>query len=89
MKNCLTIRAKKFRDWYVNIVVFICSGMTCPHCRSAVRIKNGKIKGTQRYKCKDCGCNYTVPLCAERHSKHVPNAFVFIWRALGFGAFPV
>ena len=38
--------------------------MTCPHCRSAVRIKNGKIKGKQCYKCKDCGCNYTVPsLC--------------------------
>lgn len=34
--------------------------MTCPHCRSAVRTKNGKVKGKQRYKCKDCGCNYTV-----------------------------
>ena len=34
--------------------------MTCPKCRSAVRTKNGKVKGTQRYKCKDCGCNYTV-----------------------------
>ena len=34
--------------------------MTCPHCRSAVRTKNGIVRGKQRYKCKDCGCNYTV-----------------------------
>jgi transposase-like protein len=33
--------------------------MTCPKCRSAVRIKNGHARGLQRYKCKDCGCNYT------------------------------
>ena len=33
--------------------------MTCPKCRSAVRTKNGKVQGKQRYKCKDCGCNYT------------------------------
>ena len=34
--------------------------MSCPKCRSSVRTKNGIIKGNQRYKCKDCGCNYTV-----------------------------
>ena len=34
--------------------------MTCPHCRSAERVKNGFVRGKQRYKCKDCGCNYTV-----------------------------
>ena len=33
--------------------------MTCPKCRSAVRTKNGIVRGLQRYKCKDCGCNYT------------------------------
>ena len=33
--------------------------MTCPNCRSAVRTKNGIVRGLQRYKCKDCGCNYT------------------------------
>ena len=33
--------------------------MTCPHCRSAVRTKNGFVRDKQRYKCKDCGCNYT------------------------------
>ena len=33
--------------------------MNCPKCRSTVRIKNGLVRGLQRYKCKDCGCNYT------------------------------
>jgi len=34
--------------------------MKCPKCRSAKRCKNGLIKGKQRYRCKECGCNYTV-----------------------------
>ncbi len=33
--------------------------MTCPKGRSAVRVKNGIVRDKQRYKCKDCGCNYT------------------------------
>lgn len=33
--------------------------MTCPKCASAEAVKNGKMQGKQRYKCKDCGCNYT------------------------------
>ena len=33
--------------------------MTCPKCWSAVRTKNGIVRDKQRYKCKDCGCNYT------------------------------
>ena len=33
--------------------------MHCPKCQSAKRVKNGVILQRQRYKCKDCGCNYT------------------------------
>ena len=33
--------------------------MNCPKCRSAKAVKNGTMKGKQRYKCKECGCNYT------------------------------
>lgn len=32
--------------------------MNCPSCRSSNNVKNGLLKETQRYKCKDCGCNY-------------------------------
>lgn len=33
--------------------------MKCPKCKSEERTKNGFNKGKQRYKCKNCGCNYT------------------------------
>lgn len=33
--------------------------MQCPKCGINDRVKNGKIKDLQRYKCKGCGCNYT------------------------------
>jgi transposase-like protein len=34
--------------------------MKCPKCISKESVKSGIIKGKQRYKCKECGCNYTV-----------------------------
>jgi transposase-like protein len=33
--------------------------MNCPKCACAEAVKNGKMEGKQRYKCKSCGCNYT------------------------------
>ena len=33
--------------------------MKCPKCRSFSHIKSGIVRNKQRYKCKDCGCNYT------------------------------
>ncbi len=33
--------------------------MNCPKCREASYYKNGKAIGRQRYKCKQCGCNFT------------------------------
>jgi transposase-like protein len=32
---------------------------SCPKCGSEERVKNGFMKGMQRYKCKDYRCNYT------------------------------
>lgn len=34
--------------------------MNCPKCNSDIFIKNGVIKGLQRYRCKNCGNNFTV-----------------------------
>lgn len=31
----------------------------CPKCGSEKRVKSGFMKKKQRYKCKNCGCNYT------------------------------
>ena len=36
--------------------------MNCSKCNCSKSVKSGKIKGIQRYKCKECGCNYTVEL---------------------------
>ena len=33
--------------------------MECPKCKSTIKVKNGQAHGMQRYKCKECGCNYT------------------------------
>jgi transposase-like protein len=33
--------------------------MHCPMCSSELSVKNGIVRGKQRYRCKDCGCNYT------------------------------
>ena len=34
--------------------------MRCPKCRSEKIVKDGKIKGKQRYLCKECGYRHTV-----------------------------
>ena len=34
--------------------------MKCPKCKGESHVKNGIIKGQQRYKCKSCGFNYSV-----------------------------
>lgn len=33
--------------------------MHCPNCESDIYVKNGFMKGKQRYLCKRCGCNFT------------------------------
>jgi transposase-like protein len=33
--------------------------MKCPKCACAEAVKNGVVLQKQRYKCKNCGCNYT------------------------------
>jgi transposase-like protein len=33
--------------------------MHCPKCKSNQKVKNGFAREKQRYKCRDCGCNYT------------------------------
>jgi transposase-like protein len=31
----------------------------CKNCGVSRYVKNGFVRGHQRYKCKDCGCNFT------------------------------
>ena len=32
----------------------------CKRCGSKQYVKNGKIRGSQRYKCLECGCNFKM-----------------------------
>jgi transposase-like protein len=34
--------------------------MKCPKCESEDNVKNGIVRNTQRYKCKECGCNFRL-----------------------------
>lgn len=52
--------------------------MKCPKCSCEERVKSGKVKDRQRYKCKKCGCNYTVemkstakPLSLKKQALHL------------------
>ena len=58
--------------------------MHCPKCRSTVRTKNGKVKGKQRYKCKDCGCNYTKSTLSRTAVKKRAECIRIYLEGVGF-----
>jgi transposase-like protein len=59
--------------------------MNCPKCTSLKRVKSGKIKARQRYKCKECGCNYTVELKSTAQPKSQKKQALHLYlEGLGF-----
>lgn len=51
--------------------------MNCPKCQSAEFIKNGIVKNRQRFRCKNCGNNYTVNKRANTVDSHLKrNALI-------------
>ena len=34
--------------------------ITCKRCHAAEYVKNGKVRGLQRYRCQRCACNFTA-----------------------------
>ena len=36
------------------------SGIICKHCQAAAHVKNGIVRGMQRYRCEACGRNFTM-----------------------------
>ena len=59
--------------------------MECSKCKSERSVKNGFMKGSQRYKCKECGCNYTVDysIVAEKEKKRRFGLSLYL-EGLGF-----
>ena len=59
--------------------------MNCPRCNSSNHKKNGIVGGRQRYKCHDCGYNYTVELKSTAFSTSVKKQALQIYlEGLGF-----
>ncbi|OAV72843.1 Transposase [Bacteroidales bacterium Barb6] len=59
--------------------------MNCPKCSRERRVKSGILKGRQRYKCKECGCNYTVELkSAAKPALMKKQALQLYLEGLGF-----
>lgn len=61
--------------------------MDCPKCKSASRMRNGMIGGKQRYRCKECGFNYTLERKSEVKFPEVRKLTLDLYlEGLGFGA---
>ncbi|GAB4342939.1 MAG: hypothetical protein OHK0038_22900 [Flammeovirgaceae bacterium] len=59
----------------------------CPKCSGQDYVKNGKVKGIQRYLCKNCGYRFTVPKLGKRiEKKVVVQALQLYLKGLGFRA---
>jgi transposase-like protein len=59
--------------------------MNCPKCNNSKRVKSGKIKNRQRYKCKECGCNYTVEMKSTGKPKSKKKQALHLYlEGLGF-----
>ncbi|AAM05559.1 conserved hypothetical protein [Methanosarcina acetivorans C2A] len=59
--------------------------MNCPRCESSNHTKNGIVCGRQRYKCHDCGYNYSVELKSTASSPLVKRQALQLYlEGLGF-----
>jgi transposase-like protein len=59
--------------------------MKCSKCQSEHNVKNGIIRGIQRYKCKECGLNFSVDYShvAEKEKKRRFGLAMYL-EGLGF-----
>ena len=59
--------------------------MKCPKCQSEHNVKNGIVRNTQRYKCKECGNNFTIDYSqvAEKEKKRRFGLAMYL-EGLGF-----
>ena len=57
------------------------SEISCKGCGAADYVKNGMVRGLQRYKCKTCGCNFTAT--ARRGKPPAMKALALLLYAMG------
>lgn len=59
--------------------------MNCPRCKNPTYKKNGKVDGRQRYKCQNCGYNYSVEIKSTAFSTSVKRQALHLYlEGLGF-----
>ncbi len=59
--------------------------MKCPRCKSNDKVKNGVIKGVQRYRCKECKYNFTVEKRSGEYSNEIKRKALQLYlEGLGF-----
>jgi len=59
--------------------------MNCPRCNSSTHKKNGIVGGRQRYKCHDCGYNYSVEIKSTASSTSIKRQALQLYlEGLGF-----
>ena len=59
--------------------------MNCPKCNCSNSVKSGKINNRQRFKCKECGCNYTVKIKSTAKPKSLKKQALHLYlEGLGF-----
>lgn len=59
--------------------------MKCSKCDSSKKVKNGVLKGVQRYKCKECGYNYTIEKRSGEYSNETKRKALQLYlEGLGF-----
>jgi len=49
---------------------------SCPKCHSKHHVRNGFVRGQQRYKCKDCFCNFIHGDSRNKYDNKIRNLVV-------------
>ena len=61
--------------------------MTCKNCRNTPTVKNGFVRGKQRYKCHACGYNFVLGDDRHSHTTEIKKALAIILYSLGKSSF--
>jgi transposase len=61
--------------------------MTCQDCRNTHTVKNGSVRGEQRYQCRACGYNFVLGDDRHSHTTEIKTALAIILYSLGKSSF--
>ena len=61
--------------------------INCKNCNKTIIVKNGIARGKQRYKCKDCGCNFMQGDARVKKENEAKKSLAVLLYSLGRGSF--